>query len=191
MKYSFNYSTIKIVSMNVIDSEVKAKECLRLFEGCNDFKSLFSMYRRLIISLDLPSFSNKIDLNFKELDFNANVLLLNYSKYCENFSYLAYKASADGSCFFHSLSLSLFGNEQYTFRLRLFILNYVMKNYNDLQCTSPIKFYPTLSRYLGMSLENCIQRLSKTYGRQSYSCSLTAFCASKALAINIHLIYCT
>ena len=40
-----------------------------------------------------------------------------------------------------------------------------------------------------MSLENCIERLSKTYGRQSYSCSLTAFCASKALAINIHLIY--
>ena len=64
-----------------------------------------------------------------------------------------------------------------------------MKNYNDLQCTNPVKLYPTLSRYLGMSLENCIERLSKTYGRQSYSCSLTAFCASKALTINIHLIY--
>ena len=78
LKYLYTYSRIKLVSMNVIDSEIKAKQCLRLFEGCNDFKSLFSMYRRLIISLELPSFSNKIDLNFKELDFNANCLLLNY-----------------------------------------------------------------------------------------------------------------
>ena len=170
----------------LIESENDAINFLNLFEACNDFKSLFSFYSKFVINLQIPSFNDNINLTFKELDYNANCLLLNYSKYVKNYSYLAYKSSADGSCFFHSLSLSLYGSEQYSFRLRLFILNYVMKNYEVLQRTNPVSTYPTLSSLLGMSLEDSILRMSKTKG---YSCRLTAFCASRALAINIHLIF--
>ena len=40
-----------------------------------------------------------------------------------------------------------------------------------------------------MSLDESIVSCSKIYGVKSYSCWLTAFCASKSLAINLHLFF--
>lgn len=63
----------------VIDSESKTVDFFRIFEAWNDFKSFFfCTYRRFIISLELPSLKNKINLNMKELGFNAKCLLLKY-----------------------------------------------------------------------------------------------------------------
>ena len=169
-----------------IRNEENAKSFLMKFDTCSDFNSLFCMFNSFHVNLELPNFNENIELSSKELDFNANCLLLNYSKYCSQFSYLAYQSSGDGSCFFHSLSLALYGSENFSFRLRLFTLIYVLKNYNHLKCNNPTTRFRTLSTYLGMSLEDSILRCSKIIG---FSCRLTAFCASKALAINIHLIY--
>ena len=85
-------------------------------------------------------------MSSKELDCNANCLLLNYTKYCKQFSYLAYQSSADGSWIFHSLIVDLYGNENYSFSLRLFTLNYVLKNYNDLKCNNPTNNFLTVSK---------------------------------------------
>ena len=65
----------------------------------------------------------------------------------------------------------------------------MVKHYNNLKDKNPTTDFPTLSDCLGLSLDETIVRCSKTSGRQSYSCRLTAFCASKCLAVNLHLIF--
>ena len=80
----------------LIESEIKAINFLNVFKACNDFKSLFSLNSKFVINLQLPSFNGNINLIIKDLDFNANCLLLNYFKFIKNYSYLAYKSSADG-----------------------------------------------------------------------------------------------
>ena len=44
----------------VIGSESKTVDSFRNFEACNDFKSFFCMYRRFIISLELPSLEKQL-----------------------------------------------------------------------------------------------------------------------------------
>ena len=114
------FTSIKTIEVN---SENNAKNVLEQFEEVADVNSLFYKYSLFDIKLELPSFNENINLSTKQLDFNANCLLFNYSKFCKHANMVAYELSADGSCFFHSLSLALYGNENYTFRLRLFTLN--------------------------------------------------------------------
>ena len=65
----------------------------------------------------------------------------------------------------------------------------MIKHYNNLKVKNPTTDFPILSKYLDMNLNESIVRCSAMYGAKSYSCILTAFCASKSLAINLHLIF--
>ena len=59
----------------------------------SDVNSLFYKYSLLDIKLELPSFNENIHLSTKQLDFNANCLLLNYSKFCKHADMVAYEFS--------------------------------------------------------------------------------------------------
>ena len=52
----------------------------------------FFKYSLLEIKLELPSFNKDINLSTKQLDFNANCLLLNYTKFCKHADMLAYES---------------------------------------------------------------------------------------------------
>ena len=76
------FTSIKSIE---IESEKNAKSFLKQFEEVSDVNSLFYKYSLLDIKLELPSFNENIHLSTKQqLDFNANCLLLNYSKFCKH-----------------------------------------------------------------------------------------------------------
>ena len=121
--------------------------------------------------------SDSYDYSNLPRDHNSNQIL----EYNNTIYHCALNSSADGNCFFNSLSISLYGNELHSTELRVKTLISMIINWDEIIKIIPSEVFKITSTIFE-SLEEC----SRNFG---WSNCITIASAAYALNIEIQSIY--